>query len=47
MVGVPKDDGLAVEWYRKATSLGDMEAQFNLGHMYRLGRGVAQSLRKR
>ena len=38
--GVPKDEKLAVEWYRKAADQGDADAQFNLGVMYDNGRGV-------
>lgn len=37
-----KDDKKAVEWYRKAANQGDMNAQYNLGLMYRRGTGVTQ-----
>ncbi|KAG0232610.1 hypothetical protein BGW41_001771, partial [Actinomortierella wolfii] len=33
----------AVAWYRKAADQGDAGAQYNLGYMYRNGRGVEQS----
>src|ERR1017187_280746 len=38
--GVPKDDGLAVEWYWLAAEQGNAAAQNNLGVMYADGRGV-------
>ena len=31
-----------MEWYRKASKQGNAEAQFNLGIMYEIGRGVTQ-----
>jgi len=39
-LGVPRDDDLAVEWYRKAANQGYRAAQNNLGEMYLQGRGV-------
>ena len=39
-VRVPKDDQLAVNWYRKAAEQGNASAQFNLGVRYANGRGV-------
>ena len=41
-VGVPKDYGDAVRWYRKAAEQGLAAAQFNLGTMYGDGQGVPQ-----
>jgi uncharacterized protein len=41
--GVPQDDGLAVEWFRKAAEQGSASAQNSLGVMYSVGRGVAQN----
>src|SRR4030095_10641771 len=38
--GIGKDDGEAVQWYRKAADQGDATAQTNLGDMYRDGRCV-------
>ena len=40
--GVPKNDGEAVKWYRKAAELGYAIAQHNLAFMYAMGKGVAQ-----
>lgn len=34
---------LAVEWYRKAANGGDVEAQCNMGYLYRNGKGVTMS----
>ena len=33
---------IAAKWYRKAAEQGDADAQFNLGVMYRKGKGVTQ-----
>ena len=38
--GVPKDDGEAVNWYRKAAGRDDIGGRLNLGFMYENGRGV-------
>ena len=38
--GVERDEQEAVVWYRKAAEQGLPEAQYNLGVMYRQGRGV-------
>jgi TPR repeat protein len=38
--GVPKDDVLAVSWYRKAAEQGDVHAQYFLGLCYTKGLGV-------
>ena len=38
--GVPRDDQLAVQWYRKAAEQGHAAGQNNLGWMYAEGRGV-------
>jgi len=40
--GVPHDDALAVQWYRRATEQGFAWGQTNLGYMYESGRGVAK-----
>jgi len=40
--GVPKDDALAVAWYRKAAEQGHAGAQYNLNTMYAYGRGVTK-----
>jgi TPR repeat protein len=39
-LGVPKDDGKAVEWLRKGAALGDDYSEYNLGFKYQLGLGV-------
>lgn len=41
--GVPKDEAIAAEWYRKAAQQGDAEAQCNLGEHYFDGRGVTRN----
>ena len=38
--GVPQDDTLAAEWFRKSAEQGNAQAQNSLGVMYALGRGV-------
>jgi TPR repeat protein len=40
--GVPKDDAMAVTWYRKAANQGNPDGQWSLGLMYFYGTGVAQ-----
>ena len=40
--GVPRDDALAVKWYRLAADQGHALAQNNLGVMYANGRGVSK-----
>ena len=40
--GVLKDDTEAVRWYRLAADQGVALTQYNLGHMYFLGRGGPQ-----
>jgi TPR repeat protein len=40
--GVPKDEMLAVKWYRKAADQNLAVAQYNLGVIYRNGLGVSQ-----
>jgi cyclophilin family peptidyl-prolyl cis-trans isomerase len=42
--GVPKDDGEAVKWYRKAAEQGNAVGQRILGVMYENGRGVNRDL---
>ena len=37
-----EDDAKAVSWYRKAAEQGLADAQYNLGWMYALGRGVPE-----
>ncbi len=41
--GVRKDNAEAVKWLRKAAEQGLAEAQYNLGVMYKYGKGVAQN----
>ncbi|MCE9615083.1 MAG: trypsin-like peptidase domain-containing protein [Lentisphaerae bacterium] len=41
-IGVPADDDVAVQWYRKAAEQGYADAQYNLAEMYRSGEGVRQ-----
>jgi len=41
--GVPENDALAVNWYRKAAAQGNANAQSNLGVMYQYGRGVPEN----
>jgi hypothetical protein len=40
--GVPKDQAVAISWYRKAADQGDDLAQESLGIIYQYGRGVPQ-----
>ena len=40
--GVGRDDGQAVEWFRKSAAQGNAKGQYGLANMYRAGRGVAQ-----
>ena len=42
-LGVRQDDVRAADWYRRAAQLGRPEAQFFLGTLYYLGRGVPQN----
>ena len=42
--GVPRDDALAVTWYRRAAEQREGEAMLNLGHHYDQGRGIAKDL---
>ncbi|MBF0342335.1 MAG: sel1 repeat family protein [Magnetococcales bacterium] len=39
---VRRDDKQSVFWYQKSAEIGDAKAQFMLGLMYELGRGVAR-----
>jgi TPR repeat protein len=39
-LGTPKDESVAVRWYRRAAEQGHVDAQNNLGFMYGTGRGV-------
>lgn len=38
--GIPRNPAKAVELYCEAARLGDVEAQYNLGWMYAMGRGI-------
>jgi len=42
-IGVPEDAASAADWYQKAASTGDPQAQNNLGLLYVNGSGVAQN----
>ena len=44
--GVPKDEGEAVAWFRKAANQDNAEAQYNLGVMYGNGNGVPKDERE-
>ena len=44
--GAPRDDNLAIEWYRKAVKRGHPNALYNLGRMYEEGRAVRQNFVK-
>ena len=41
--GVKVDDKKAVYWYNKAAQQGHPRAQYNLGVMYLLGKGIYKS----
>ena len=43
-LGVSKDMGEAVKWYRKAAEQGNAVAQFNLGRCYAHGEGVNEDM---
>ena len=43
LVGVKVDDKKAVYWYNKAAQQGHPRAQYNLGVMYLLGKGIYKS----
>lgn len=36
----------AVKWYRKAAEKGYAPAQYNLGNMYRYGKGIAKDIQE-
>ncbi|NTV70762.1 MAG: transglycosylase SLT domain-containing protein [Azonexaceae bacterium] len=38
--GIPRNPAKAIELYCEAARLGDVEAQYNLGWMYAMGRGI-------
>lgn len=40
--GVPRDDAVAVLWFRKAAEQGNADGQTNLGYMYATGRGITK-----
>lgn len=44
--GVPKDEGKAAEWFRRAAEQGNFKAQHNLGAMAFEGRGIPQDDRE-
>lgn len=44
--GVPKDEAMGVQWYRKAADLGEAEAQLFVGNLYWDGKGVEKSQAK-
>lgn len=44
--GLPQDFGKAIELYRQAAVGGCVSANYNLGAMYRSGRGVSQDYQK-
>jgi TPR repeat protein len=39
--GVPQDDRLAIEWFKKAASQNYADSKYHLGYMYLNGRGTA------
>ena len=41
-VGVPRDDTMALHWFRLAAAKGDPEAQLSLGLLHAEGRGVTR-----
>ncbi len=41
-IGIPKNETLAVKWFRKAADGGQEAAMTNLGGLYETGRGVKQ-----
>lgn len=41
--GVPRNDNLALSWYRKAAIQGHAQAQFRVGAMYDTGQGAARN----
>jgi len=41
--GVPRNDALAAQWYRKSADQGNAVAQNSLGTMYRIGAGVEKN----
>ena len=41
--GVPKNDALAVKWFRKAADQGNADAQSFLGFLYYKGQGIPQN----
>lgn len=45
-IGTEKDDATAAKYYTKAAGQGDWSAEFNLGYMYELGRGVGLDIMK-
>jgi hypothetical protein len=45
-LGVARDDGQAVSWYRKAADAGQPTGMYNLGTMYETGRGVTKDLQQ-
>ncbi|MDC4501121.1 sel1 repeat family protein, partial [Acinetobacter baumannii] len=41
--GTAQDYKIAVEWYQKAATQGNVNAQFNLGILYAKGLGVSKN----
>ena len=46
VLGVQKNPGEAVKWFRKAADKGAAEAQFNIGFIYSKGDGVRQDMKE-
>ncbi len=44
IVGVPQDYAEAAKWYRRAAEQGERLAQYNLGIMYKEGKGVPRDI---
>ncbi len=42
--GVDRDDGRAVDWFKRAAALGHTKAQVSLGYCYAAGKGVPRDL---
>ncbi|MBN1141703.1 MAG: sel1 repeat family protein [Deltaproteobacteria bacterium] len=45
-LGVPKNPGQALKWYRQAASLGEAESKYRLGYLYETGQGVGRDYRQ-
>ncbi|KAF9304453.1 hypothetical protein BGZ91_008920 [Linnemannia elongata] len=42
VLGAPKDEAKALEWYTKAALQGEMHSKYNLELLYKTGRGTKQ-----